>query len=194
MALNVTSVLQLLDRAWVQRHVLLAHDRAREEYVMDGIAVRDASEFKRLVGRYVQHHLRAAQGAELSEERAFSVAHETLNASFPRRLLPDGYSAALAASTGEASGGLPDVLNALARGLRERALRDLLEHVLHEAVDMLSKQARLALGGEVQSRFGRSLTALGRCLDDLRVAQDPESMLERIRWELERIMGGLEDL
>lgn len=171
--MNTTSVLQFMDRAWVQAHVLLAHDRAREEYSLTKVAVADAAEFKRELGRYVQHHLRVAQGAEVSEDRAFSIAVETLNGSFPRHLLPDGYSAALASSTGGASGGLPDVFNALARALRDRGLRDLLEHVLHEVIDMLSRQDRLALGAEVQERFGKSLTTLGRCLNDLRVAQVP---------------------
>ncbi len=91
--MNTTSVLQFMDRTWVQTQVLLAHDRAREGYTLEKVAVADPSEFKRELGRYVRYHLWAAQGAEVSEERAFGIAVQTLNASFPRRLLPDGYSA-----------------------------------------------------------------------------------------------------
>lgn len=189
---EVSQVIQLLDREWVYRHVLRAHDQAREAFRARSLSVATAGEFADAVAGYVQHHLREVDGTELTRTAAAGLAVALLRQGFERGALPDGYLAALAAGLGKTQGGMPDVFNGLARGLRERALRNHVETVFHAHVDPLSSSSCRALANALHGRYAGAYARLGQLLDEVLVSHEPLQALWRIRAELEHVLSRME--
>ncbi len=187
-------MMRVLDPAWIHERVVAAHDQAREGYRLARITVGNAEEFRQEVTAYVQHDMKVTEASEPSEDAALDLALEALNEGFPRGTLGDGYAAALAAARGLTHGGLPDVINALARGCARRALRGHILRVFGENVELLSGSSRLAFGAALKERFGVALGRFGGLVEDFLVAQDPLGALWRIRGELERLLARLEGL
>ena len=189
---QVRQVMQLLDREWVYRHVLRAHDQARESFHARSLSVATAGEFADAVAGYVQHHVRKVEGTELSPTAAAGLAVGVLREGFERGALADGYLAALAAGLGKTQGGMPDVFNGLARGLRERALRNHVEAVFHAHIDPLSARSCRALARALHERYAGAFARLGQLLDEVLVSQEPLRVLWRIREALEHVLSRME--
>ena len=191
-ASGVAAVLQLLDHRYLSEHVLGPHQKAREEFRVRELTVASSVEFSRAVAAYVQHHERATRNLTLTHEEAHGLAIEVLREAFPAIGYADGYEAALAAGLGIKSGGMPDVVNALARGLRERALRHHVEAVFHTHVDVLSASSCRELAEALCKRYGQAFRRLGVLVDEVLIAQDPRRALLRIREVLDRVLVQME--
>ena len=160
---RIEEVLALLDHVEVSRRIGRKHDEARETFALREIVARDSAEFQKLVGEYVRHHVHLTSHEEPDEQAACGLGRELLRSGFPTGLLPDGYTAALATGLGQLGGNMPEVLNWLANALKMRAIRDHVDAVFHERIDVLSSKDREVLGNAIRARVEERLMLLGAC-------------------------------
>ena len=184
-------MMRVLDPAWIHERVVAAHDQARESYHAVPITVANAQDFASEVTEYLRHDVSITEGQELSADAALDLAKGLLDEGYSPGTLGSGYDAALASALGLSHGGLPDVINALARGCSRRALRNLVGSVFREHVDLLSGAARLAFGAALKARYGQAFERFGIVLEDFLVAQEPLGSLWRVRSELEQLLARL---
>ena len=189
---GVAAVLRLFDQRYLHEHVLLQHDQAREAYRVDALTVADNRAFNLAVAAYVQHHELSTSGLTLTYEVARGLGIRLLRDEFPSTGYADGYEAALAAGVGLRSGGVPDVVNALLRGFKARALQTHIDAVFVEQVETLSGSSRRELARTLCERYGMAFGRLGVFLDETVIAADPLKALLSIRTVLGRVLSELE--
>ena len=192
---EITAVMRVLDPAWISRACRgCPSPGARElprrtDHRPERPGLRERGH-----GIFAGVMSSITEGQELSADAALDLAKGLLDEGYSPGTLGSGYDAALASALGLSHGGLPDVINALARGCSRRALRNHVGSVFREHVDLLSGAARLAFGAALKTRYGQAFERFGIVLEDFLVAQDPLGSLWRVRSELEQLLARLEGL
>jgi len=181
---EIEIILGLLNRLQVHQNVGRAHDYARELFPVTRLSAAGATDFKEIVTEYVQHHVAQANGERLSSLAAFTLSMEILNEFHKMRPFNSGYIAALATGLGSCSGGLPDVLNTLAVGMKAQAVKHHLDYVFYNLINPLSTSDIQELAFALVYRFGETFSRLGKRLDELVITERPRDVVWMVRAEL----------
>ena len=83
----------------------------------------------------------------------------------------------------------PEVLNAIVRGFKGRAVREHLESVFHERVNVLSRDDATAVARVLAGRYAESFRLLGMDVHEFVAARDPWRVLCNLRGALEGILS-----
>lgn len=189
MSVDVDRILDLIGQEYVNKTVLQKHDTARESFQVPKMVVDDHQEFKYLVTSYVEHHMRSVGEGVPSSAAAFGEAKGILDRAFDQDQFQDGYARALQMALDGSHGGMRGVINEIADVLKGRALRNHMDHVYHQHIDVLSKEDNLALSRAFFHRFGPILQRFGVDVDQDTFAWNTRAALEYHRQMIEQILG-----
>lgn len=188
MNIDIEEILQLLNQTLINRQVLMQHDMARMSFRCTTVAARDHREFKLLVDSYVQHHMRSV-GSSLTEAQCHGEAVRILMSAFNQDPYQEGYARALQMGLDGANGGMRLVFDEIANALKRRAMNEYIEHVYHERINVLSKDAARALAQAFCQEFGPILRRFNVPMDPDTFAWNPRAALEYYRQAIESILG-----
>ena len=189
MAVNADKILDLIGQDYVNKNVLMKHDVARESFKLPKMIVADHEEFKYLVTSYVEHHLTSVGDGAPTAANAFGEARGILDRAFEQDAYQEGYARALQMALDGSEGGMRAIVNEIADELKRRALRNYLDHVYYQHINVLSKEDNLALSRAFFERFGSILKRFGMDVDESTFAWNTRAALDYHRQVIEQIIG-----
>lgn len=128
----------------VAQRVALPHDEARLRYPLTSNTVGSTREFLTIIADYYAYHVTTCvtPGGTIARAQAEAEAKQLVQAAYRRRRLSI-QNAVSDAKTGT-NGGLARVLDAIADGLRERAVQNYVETRMDRAVTLDSWEDKVA--------------------------------------------------